>query len=207
MAARSANDAISLSLSLAVLPLDAIARTLPLGWSHGLDQPSHRLGHRVSRLRGAGPDRRRQPRHRRQRRQLADSAGRISYGSDMVVRTPRIKPRRVRDHITTYWAQHAPYGYVLEGRLVLPHGLSKPVACATGGAATVTITRAGHTIAQRRLKLTAHCTYHTALSFTAAQLPGSGTLKFQMRFGGNRRLQGRPARTLNVVYGPRNVTR
>ena len=137
---------------------------------------------------------------------VTDNAGQISYGTDMTLRTPRIKPRRVRDHITAYWAQHAPYGYVLDGRLVPPHGLSKHVACATRGTATVTVTRGDHTIAQRRLTVTAHCTYHAALSFAAAKLPGSGRMAFHMRFSGNRQLRGRPARTLNVLYGPRNVT-
>jgi hypothetical protein len=138
---------------------------------------------------------------------VTDSAGQISYGADMVVRTPRVKPRRIRDHITAYWAQHAPYGYRLDGRLVLSHGLTKKVGCKTRGTATVTVvTQTGHTIAHRRLKVTAQCTYHGALSFAAAKLPGSGRLAFHIRFGGNRQLRGHSARTLNVLYGPRKVT-
>jgi glucodextranase-like protein len=138
---------------------------------------------------------------------VSDSAGRRSYGADRVFRTPRIKPRRVRDHITAYWARQAPYRYRLHGWMVLPRGLSHRSACASAGAVTVKVTRAGHTIAQRRLAVTADCTYDRTLSFTASTLPGSGRLAFHMRFGGNRQLRGRFARTLNVLYGPRNASR
>jgi hypothetical protein len=125
----------------------------------------------------------------------------------MVVRTPRVTPQRVRDHITAYWAQHAPYGYRLHGWMVLPRGLSHRAGCGTGGTVTVQVTYAGHTIGQRRLKVSANCTYDRTLSFAAATLPGSGRLAFRMRFAGNNQLRGRSARTLNVLYGPRNVTR
>ena len=138
---------------------------------------------------------------------VTDSSGSISYGSDMVVQTLRIKPRAVRNHITSYWARHAPYTYRLRGRMVLARGLSRRVGCGTKGAVTVQVTRSGQTIARHRLAVTANCTYHGALSFGSSMLPGSGRLAFHVRFGGNRQLLGRSARTLNVLYGPRNVTR
>ena len=132
--------------------------------------------------------------------------GTVSYGADMTLKTPRVAPRRVRDHIYSYWDQHAPYHYRVNGRMILARGLSHRTACQTHGTATVTVTRGKEVLARHTIKITSTCTYHTSLSFSAHQLPGSGRMSFHMRFAGNRQLRARQALTLNVLYGPHAKT-
>jgi hypothetical protein len=136
------------------------------------------------------------------RLQVIDSNTTISDGADTTLSTPRVIPRRVRDHIYHYWDQHPPYSYRVAGRLVLPHGLSRTTACHTHGHATITITHGITVLAVHRVKLTVACTYTTRASFTAGQLAGSGHMFFHMAFSGNHQLRARPARTLKVLYGP-----
>jgi hypothetical protein len=137
---------------------------------------------------------------------VTHSAGQISYGTDMAVRTTRVKPRRIRDHIYAYWDQHAPYEYRLVGRMILPTGLTHAVACRTRGTVIITAVDAHKVIARHRVKVSGACTYTSTFHFTATQLRGSGRSSFSMQFGGNSQLGGRSARTLNVLYGPHKVT-
>jgi hypothetical protein len=136
------------------------------------------------------------------RLQVIDGNGTISNGADQTLSTPRVIPRRVRDHIYEYWDQHAPYSYRVAGRLVLPDGLSRTTACRTRGHATITITDDTTVLAVHRVKLTAACTYTTRARFSTERLTGSGRMFFHMRFSGNQQLRARPARTLKVLYGP-----
>ena len=137
---------------------------------------------------------------------MTADTGTMSYGADMTLNTPRVAPRRVRDHITSYWDQHAPYHYRVKGRMVLVRGLSHRTACQTRGTATVTVTHGKHVLARRAIKISSACTYNTSLSFSAHQLHGSGRMSFHMRFAGNRQLRARHARTLYVLYGPHAKT-
>jgi NHL repeat len=133
---------------------------------------------------------------------VTDAAGAISYGADKTLETPRVKPRRVRDHIYSYWDQHAPYKYRVHGRLILPRGLGHAAACRTRGTVTITATTAHKVIALHHVKMSAACTYTSIFRLTATQLPGSGRASFRMSYAGNRQLRARQARTLNILYGP-----
>jgi hypothetical protein len=133
---------------------------------------------------------------------VTDATGAIHYGGDRTLTTPRVMPRRVRDHVYSFWDLHAPYGYRVHGRMVLPKGLSHAAACRTRGTVTITATAAHTVIARHRVKVSAACRYTSNFDLTAAQLPGSGRASFSMRFGGNHQLRARQARTLNVLYGP-----
>lgn len=133
---------------------------------------------------------------------VTDATGAIRYGGDRTLRTPRVAPRRVRDHVYSFWDQHAPYGYRVLGRMVLPKGLSHAAACRTGGTVTITAITSNTVIARHRVKVSAACRYTSRFQLTAIQLPGSGRASFSMRFGGNHQLRARQARTLNVLYGP-----
>ena len=133
---------------------------------------------------------------------VTGAAGAVSYGADKTLTTPRVKPRRVRDHISAYADRYAPYEYRVHGRMVLPRGLSHAEGCRTRGTATITATVAHKVIARRRVNVSTACTYTAAFRLTAAQLPGSGRASFHMRYAGNDQLRGRQARTLTVLYGP-----
>jgi sugar lactone lactonase YvrE len=133
---------------------------------------------------------------------VTDAAGGTRYGSDRTLKTRRVIPRRVRDHIYSFWDQHAPYGYRVHGRMVLPPGLSHAAACQTRGTVTITATTAHKLIARHRVNVSAGCRYASTFRLSTTQLPGSGRASFSMRFGGNQQLQARQARTLNVLYGP-----
>ena len=133
---------------------------------------------------------------------VTGAAGAVSYGGDKTLTTPRVKPRRVRDHISPYADRYAPYEYRVHGRMVLPRGLSHAEGCRTRGTATITATVAHKVIARRRVNVSTACTYTAAFRLTAAQLPGSGRASFHMRYAGNDQLRGRQARTLIVLYGP-----
>lgn len=98
----------------------------------------------------------------------------------MTLKTPRVAPRRVRDHIYSYWDQHPPYHYRVNGRMILARGLSRRTACQTHGTTTLTVTRDKQVLARRTVKISTTCTYHTSLSFSAHQLPGSGRMSFHM---------------------------
>ena len=133
---------------------------------------------------------------------VTDAGGAIHYGADKTLTTPRVMPRRVRDHVDAFWDQHAPYGYRVHGRMILPRGLSHAAACRTHGTVTITATTAHAVIARHRVTVSAACRYSSRFRLTAAQLPGSGRASFSMRFAGNDQLRARQARTLNVLYGP-----
>jgi hypothetical protein len=133
---------------------------------------------------------------------VTDATGAIRYGGDRTLKTPRVTPRRVRDHVYSFWDLHAPYGYRVHGRMVLPKGLSHAAACRTRGTVTITATTAHTVIARHRVKVSATCRYSSSFQLTATQLPGSGQASFSMRFAGNDQLRARQARTLNVLYGP-----
>jgi sugar lactone lactonase YvrE len=134
-------------------------------------------------------------------RLVATTPSGTSYGQDETLTTPRGKLRRVRDHITHYRDTQAPYRYRLHGWMVRPDGLTKSIACRSGGTATVTVTWGGKVLATRRMPVSPGCTYDSTIVFTAAQLPRHGRLFFHMSFAGNRQLLARHARTLKVLFG------
>ena len=134
------------------------------------------------------------------------SSGAVSYGADTTLKTPRATPRRVRNHIYSYWDQHGPYQYRVQGRMVFAAGLSHQTACQTTGAVTVTVTRGSHVLARRTTTTSSTCTYSASLTLTTHRAPGSGRLSFHIHFAGNRQLHARQARTLNVLYGPNAKT-
>ena len=138
----------------------------------------------------------------RYRLQITTSTGTVSYGPGRILRTPRVHPRRVRDHIHSYWDQHAPYHYTVMGRMILAGSLTLPVACQTSGRATITATVGSETLARHTVEVSHTCTYSSQFTFTTNQLAGSGRIRFHMRFDGNQQLDDRQARTLNVLYGP-----
>jgi hypothetical protein len=134
------------------------------------------------------------------RLEVINSAGTVSYAADKTLRTPKLLPRRVRDHIYSYWNQTAPYSYRVAGRIILPHGLSKKVAYQSHSKATVTATLNGTKIARHTVRVAKAGTYTSTFTFT--NLTGSGRIRFHMRFTGDHQLRARQARTLNVLYGP-----
>jgi sugar lactone lactonase YvrE len=139
--------------------------------------------------------------------QVTTASGTVSDGADMTLRTLKVAPTRVRDHIYHYWARTAPYHYRVKGSLNLVHGLTKQIACQSHGNATITATLDHKTIARHTVKVTRSCTYSSAFTFTTATLTGSGRMSFHMRFTGNHQLRVKQARTLNVLYGPAAKTR
>jgi hypothetical protein len=93
--------------------------------------------------------------------------------------TPRLRLRVARRR----------HRYRLSGRVVLPRGVTRDQACGSG---TVTVTARSHgrTVARRRARLRANCTFRTrAISRSARQRQ---RMLFKARFAGNRAL--RPAR-------------
>jgi hypothetical protein len=133
---------------------------------------------------------------------MTDPAGTTSYGAGKKFTTSRVAPRRVRDHIDSYWDRHVPYAYRVHGRMILPEGLSQRAACRTRGTVTITATTVHKVIARHRVTVSAACTYTSTFRLTATQLPSSGRASFSMRYAGNQQLRARQARTLNVLYGP-----
>jgi sugar lactone lactonase YvrE len=134
-------------------------------------------------------------------RLVASTHSGTSYGQDETLATPKAKLRRVLDHVTPYRETRAPYRFRLHGWMVLSSGLTRSVACRSGGTAIVKVTRNGTVLAARRMHVSTDCTYDSAIVFTAKQLPGHGRLFFRMSFGGNRQLIARRAPTLNVRFG------
>lgn len=134
-------------------------------------------------------------------RVVATTPSGTSYGQDATLATPKAEFRRVRGRITPYRATGAPYRYRLRGWMFLPSGLTRSVACRSGGSATVTVTRDAKVLATRRVHVSTDCSYDTTVVFTAAQLPGYGHLSFRTSFSGNRQLAGGSARTLHARFG------
>jgi hypothetical protein len=135
------------------------------------------------------------------RLEVTTNTGTVSYGTDMTLTTPRVQPRRVRDHIDPYSDQHAPYHYNVKGRMILPSGLAHRVACQTDGTATIAATLGRDVLARHIVQVSPTCTYSSAFTFTTSQLTGSGRISFDIRFTGNDQLLARQARTLNALYG------
>ena len=134
-------------------------------------------------------------------RLVATTPADTSYGHDATLGTPKAQLRRVRGHITPYHATQAPYRFRLRGWMRLPAGLTRSVACRSGGTATVTVTRDGQVLATHRMRVSKDCSYDSTVAFTAAQLPGHGRLSFRTSFGGNRQLMAGLAPTLHALFG------
>jgi hypothetical protein len=66
-------------------------------------------------------------------RLVATTPSDTSYGHDATLGTPKAQLRRVRGHITPYHATQAPYRFRLRGWMRLPAGLTRSVACRSGG--------------------------------------------------------------------------
>jgi sugar lactone lactonase YvrE len=122
---------------------------------------------------------------------VTTSAGVVSYGADMTLHTQRIAPGRVRDHVSRHGRS-----FSLHEWLILRSGISAAQVCSPQALTAVTATRGRHTLAHRRVRLNADCTFTTRFSFGATQLPGHGRLYFHIHYGGNQHLLPRQALTL-----------
>ena len=134
-------------------------------------------------------------------RLVATTPSGTSYGHDMTLATPRAKVAAVHDHVTPARQARAPYRFRVYGGMAMPRGLTRAVACRSGGTATVAVTRAGTLLTARRVPLSRDCTYAQTFVFTGRQLPGHGRLVFHVSFNGNRQLMARDARSLGVRFG------
>jgi sugar lactone lactonase YvrE len=134
---------------------------------------------------------------------VAGTGSGTSVGQDVILTTPKATLSRVRDRITPVRGGRAPYRFRVQGSVVPPAGVTRSVACRSGGAATVTVTRNGKTLATHRVHVQRDCTYDGTIAFTRATLPAHGHLQFHLGFAGNRQLNAHPAHMVDVVFGAR----
>ena len=81
----------------------------------------------------------------------------------------------------------------------MPGGVRGRAGCQ--GSVSVVVRDGKHKLLSRRLRIGRTCRYSGTATFSAKQLPGSGKLKVSLRFGGNKLLAPRSAKTITVRFG------
>lgn len=95
----------------------------------------------------------------------------------------RVAPRGLTATSNPGRDRKRPYRFTISGRLVLPTGADARKACGPGGTVTAQVKRGGRTVALKRAKLRANCSYAVTLVFKKR---AGKRLAVSVRFNGNR---------------------
>jgi hypothetical protein len=134
-------------------------------------------------------------------RLVATNATGTANGSDATFKTKgRVAPRRVSVKAKPTHDATFPYRYTFTGKLTIPSGISKSLACR--GKVSVQIKNGKKTISNRRVKVSKSCSYRETVTFKVRRrVPGSGRLKATARFAGNATLKPKSSKRLYVRFG------
>ncbi len=130
---------------------------------------------------------------------VAGTGAATSVGQDVTLTTPKATLSRMRARITPERSGR----FRLQGAVVPPAGVTRSVACRSGGTVTVTVTRNGKTLAARHVHVQLDCTYDGTIAFAGARLPARGHMQFHLGFAGNHQLNAHPAHIVEVAFGTR----
>jgi hypothetical protein len=131
---------------------------------------------------------------------VATNANGTTRGADATFKT--LRPSIVGLPVTTkpHHAVKFPYRYSFSGRLRLPHGITNGAACT--GKVSVLIKRGKKTVFKGRTSVFAGCGWKLSVRLgKRTAVPGHGTLRVTVSFGGNVVLAPFTDRPFTILYG------
>jgi hypothetical protein len=130
-------------------------------------------------------------------RLTATNESATSYGDDATLHTPKLSPTRLGAKASPLTATSFPYRYTVKGKLSFPRGTT--TACS--GRITVRVKRGRTTIYTTRATVGHRCRWKASVTLThRRKVPGQGTLRLTLRFGGSPRLAGFTGKPITVRY-------
>lgn len=109
------------------------------------------------------------------------------------------RPKRLTVKVSPHRAAGPPYQFTVSGSLILPKGLTRRQGCK--GTVTIVMKHNSVKVSSGAGRLSTKCRYLGTGSFSAAELPGQGTVTFTVRFDGNRKLRPLTAKPVKARYG------